>query len=335
MAESTVPRTVLTLSATAALSQTLAAEAEARLAAPLIEIYGSTETGKIATRRTAQSAVWRLVPGVTLRVLTDAQDNEGEPEVWALGGHVEDPVTMSDALELLDDAHFLLHGRKADLINIAGKRSSLACLNHQLCSIPGVADGAFFMPDTMASGDDRDWNCGPVTRLAAFVVAPTLSAADVQRALRERIDAAFMPRPLRFVESLPRNETGKLPHDALALLARRHTRGSKDAAGRIGTPTHSVTFEIPVDHPALPGHFPGRPIVPGVVLLDHAISGISDALERPLDACTISSAKFLSPAMPAVPLELTFRSRENGTIDFTISASTRPVATGTLRERRT
>jgi acyl-coenzyme A synthetase/AMP-(fatty) acid ligase len=39
------------------------------------------------------------------------------------------------------------------------------------------------------------------------------------RALRQRIDAAFMPRPLYFVEALPRNETGKLPQLALSRIA--------------------------------------------------------------------------------------------------------------------
>jgi 3-hydroxymyristoyl/3-hydroxydecanoyl-(acyl carrier protein) dehydratase len=195
-----------------------------------------------------------------------------------------------------------------------------------------IADCASFMPDTTTAG--HDGNSEPITRLVAFVVAPTLSAADVQRALRERIDAAFMPRPLHFVDSLPRNDTGKVPRDALASLAARHARGSNDAVGRINTEARSVTFEIPIDHPALPGHFPGRPIVPGVVLLDHAIGGISEALERPLDACTISSAKFPSPAMPGVPLELTFRTHDNGTIDFTVSSDTRTVATGVLTGRR-
>ena len=44
---------------------------------------------------------------------------------------------MCDVLELIDADRFLLHGRLADLVNIAGKRSSLAYLNHQLNSIAG------------------------------------------------------------------------------------------------------------------------------------------------------------------------------------------------------
>jgi len=54
-----------------------------------------------------------------------------------------------------------------------------------------------------------------VTRLAAYVVAPGLSSEALMNALRQRIDAAFLPRPLHFVNALPRNETGKLPRQAL------------------------------------------------------------------------------------------------------------------------
>ncbi|GAH81891.1 unnamed protein product, partial [marine sediment metagenome] len=53
----------------------------------------------------------------------------------------------------------------------------------------------------------------------AVVVAPGLSAAELAEQLRRRIDAVFMPRPLLFVDSLPRNDTGKLPHDSLRAIA--------------------------------------------------------------------------------------------------------------------
>ncbi|TKC86997.1 beta-hydroxyacyl-ACP dehydratase [Trinickia terrae] len=334
MSEEALPRTALILSATAPLSESLAAEAEARLAAPLVEIYGSTETGKIATRRTAQGPVWRLVPDVALRMQAAEHDAGGDAEAWAAGGHVEDPTPMGDMLTLLDGTHFLLQGRKADLINIAGKRTSLGYLNHQLTAIPGVTDGVFFMPDATASAHGGQHE--PVARLAAFVVAPALGTADILRALRERIDAAFMPRPLVLVDALPRNEAGKLPRETLAALLASSTRSARRDQAQGGAskpPAQPVTFEIPLDHPALPGHFPGQPIVPGVVLLDHAISGIGRALDRELGACKISSAKFLSPALPGVPLALSFRMLDSGAIDFSVTTDSRTVATGVLSKR--
>lgn len=197
-----MPAAELLLSATAPLSPQLAQMAEAQFKAPLLEIYGSTETGQIATRRTTQTAQWRLFPDVLL--------TQRDHRVWAAQGHVETPVALNDIIELVDDAHFLLHGRLQDLINIAGKRSSLLNLDHHLNAIAGVHDGAFYMPDE--SSHDH------VTRLCACVVAPGLSADVVLAALRERIDPVFLPRPLLFVAALPRNSTGKLPRSALKQL---------------------------------------------------------------------------------------------------------------------
>lgn len=206
-----LPPTDLIVSATAPLSPELAREVEAGFATRLLEIYGSTETGQIATRRTAETPEWQLWPGVTLTVNETGQ-------AWAQGGHVEQPTAMCDVLELTEGDRFLLHGRMADLVNIAGKRSSLAYLNHQLNSVRGVVDGTFFFPD-----DSHASNTG-VTRVAAFVVAPGLDATTLLEELRRRIDPVFLPRPLMFVERLPRNGTGKLPQEALRELAARHLR---------------------------------------------------------------------------------------------------------------
>lgn len=330
-----LPRAALVLSATAPLSEKLAREAEAALDAPLVEIYGSTETGQIATRRTSQGAAWERFPDIRLDARDAPDGDDSGPTVWVSGGHVEAPVPMGDALELLGDGRFLLHGRKADLVNIAGKRTSLAYLNHQLNAIAEVVDGVFFMPNEAAPAHG-DTALEPVTRLVALVVAPTLSAADLQRALRERIDPAFMPRPLVFVDALPRNETGKLPRDVLAALVAQHARATgatpTPPAGRdpARTPSSALAFTIAADHPALPGHFPGHPVVPGVVLLDHAIHMIGAAMNRPLHAWRLGSAKFLSPVAPGEPLDLAYDAAASGAIRFTVRTGSREVATGVL-----
>jgi acyl-coenzyme A synthetase/AMP-(fatty) acid ligase len=202
----------LIVSATAPLGQDLAREVEAKFRAKLLEIYGSTETGQIAMRRAALTAAWRLWPGVRLKITGD--------QVFAHGGHVEQLTAMCDVIELTGEEEFLLHGRTADLVNVAGKRSSFDYLNAQLNAIPGVIDGVFFL---------RDGATGPtgVTRLGAVVVAPTLSAAALTEHLRLRIDAVFLPRPLIMVERLPRNATGKLPQQILQRLAIDHLQANE------------------------------------------------------------------------------------------------------------
>jgi acyl-coenzyme A synthetase/AMP-(fatty) acid ligase len=202
-----VPPADLVLSATAPLSPQLAAEAETRFSAPLHEIYGCTEAGQVAARRTVAGSEWQAHPGVVLR-----QDEQG---TWASGGHVESEVLLADVIELREAGKFVLHGRTGDLVNIAGKRTSLAYLNYHLNSIAGVRDGTFAMPE---EGN------GEMTRLVAFVVAPGLSSETIMNALRQRIDPAFLPRPLQLVEALPRNATGKLPREALSELITAPTR---------------------------------------------------------------------------------------------------------------
>ena len=199
-----LPAVEFVLCATAHLSPQLASKAEARFAAPLYEIYGCTEAGMVASRRTTQGASWHLLRDVELQ-----QDEQGSR---VHGGHVEVAATLSDVIKLNADGTFTLHGREADLVNIAGKRSSLDGLNHHLNEIPGVLDGVFFLPD------DND---AASRRPLAFVVAPGVSSADILNALRNSVDAVFLPRPLYFVESLPRNATGKLSRENLLQLLQR------------------------------------------------------------------------------------------------------------------
>ncbi len=211
-----LPPTDLIVSATAPLSQQLAAEVEQRFRTRLVEIYGSTETGQVGARRPTAGPEWQLWPGVRFT-------HRGE-DTWADGGHIEQPTRMCDVLEVVDGGRFLLHGRLSDLVNIAGKRSSLAFLNHQLNSIQGVEDGAFF------HFEDGRGTPSEVLRVAAAVVAPTLDAAALLEALRQRIDPVFLPRPLLLVARLPRNATGKLPLEALQALAVQHLKASSSAA---------------------------------------------------------------------------------------------------------
>ena len=204
------------LCATAPLARELAQRAEALLAAPLSEIYGCTESGQVASRRPVLHTDWQLLPGVAMEV--DAQG------AWVHGGHVEGRVLLSDHIEATGPDSFRLLGRHADMINIAGKRSSLAHLDAQLKSIPGVLDGCFVQPDEAAGAPQ-------VPRLAALVVAPSLDTAALHEQLRQRIDAVFLPRPLLRVDALPRNATGKLVRaELLAFLASSRRASSADSS---------------------------------------------------------------------------------------------------------
>jgi len=206
-----LPPVDLIVSATAPLSPQLAARAEAAFGAPLMEIYGCTEAGQVASRRTTHGDEWQVYGGLQL-------SGDGE-RVVVQGGHVPQPVPLADVLEVLDAQTFRLLGRSNDLVNVAGKRSSLSHLNYHLNAIEGVRDGAFWLPPpdhalSQADGVVRGHADG-VVRLIAFVVAPGVSHAHLRSALRERIDPAFLPRRLIDVPALPREATGKLPAGVL------------------------------------------------------------------------------------------------------------------------
>jgi len=205
-----VPPVALILSATAPLSRSLAQEAERHFQTEVHEIFGFAEAGSVAERRTIDGDSWRPLDGVRL----------GLDEMrWTVhADYLPAPVRVPDRITVDAQGMFVVHGREADQINIAGHRGSLGDLNQKLLEIDGVQDGVFFMPE---EGSDL------VTRLMAFVVAPGKTSEEIQRALRTHIDPAFLPRPLVCVPSLPRNATGKLPLESVSELARQWLAGQR------------------------------------------------------------------------------------------------------------
>jgi len=197
-----LPSLAAITSATAPLPRELAAAAEARYGAPVLELFGSTETCVIAQRRCALGEDWHLHPGVSLRPQPDG--------TLVDAAYFEQPVALADLVELLPGQRFRLCGRHADLVEIAGKRASLGDLTRRVAALAGVEDAVVLQLD--------DADAAGVRRIAALVVAPTRCEAELLQELRAAIDAAFLPRPLRKVTALPRNETGKLPRAALLAM---------------------------------------------------------------------------------------------------------------------
>lgn len=269
------------VASTMSLPASVAHAAEAAWQVPVMEIYGSTETGALAIRRTANENAWTPLAGVSLW-----PEGEGEAQkVWAKGPHVGPPVQLGDELKLEPDGRFLWIGRATDLIKVGGKRASLSALNQNLTGIPGVDDGVYFSPAGENIRPCADAIHPAHHRMAAFYVSSTLSPHEVLDVLRTHIDPVFLPRPLYRVAQLPRNANGKLPQAALANLFAQ-CRQQKTAH-----------MTISADHPALSGHFPGDPIVPGVVIL----SRVAAALRRHfphIELGALLNARFHAPLRP-------------------------------------
>ena len=92
---------------------------------------------------------------------------------------------------------------------------------------------------------------------------------------------------------------------------------------------HHSTFVIAADHPVLPGHFPGTPVVPGVVVLDYVLQAGERWQGRSLAARGLKQVKFHSPLLPDeradVSLEL-----DGETLNFRVTRGEQPVAQGTF-----
>ena len=294
------------MASTMPLDPELARAVERDWATTVREIYGCTEGGILAIRQASVSTAWSPAAGVSIAIGEDGCAR-------ASGGHLRGVLALADRLRTVDDGHgFELLGRDADIVKIAGKRASLAGLTRELRAIPGVSDAAVFLP----SPDAR--------RLAALAVATGIGEDRLRRELSRRVDAAFLPRPLVLVDALPRNAVGKLPHAALReALARARNRAQVGARSR--TLMRQAVFAH--DHPALPGHFPGRPIVPGVLLLASVEEMLRAAGFRVI-ACP--TAKFPAPALPDQMLDFRVDVDEHADARFEIAAAGRIVATGIL-----
>lgn len=284
-----LPDCRLALVSTMPLAAGLAAQVEPLVGAPVIEIFGSTETGALATRRTACETRWQPLGDVRLGRVEDG--------TRVTGSHFPSPQQLADLIELADDGHFELLGRHADLVKVGGRRASLAGLNLLLQDLPGLQDGAFYLP----AGD-------AATSRLVLLHAGALDRAAAERWLRSRIDPVFLPRTWIQVDRLPRDATGKLPRAALeALWAAQRSSSALE-----------FTFTVEASHPALAGHFPGRPIVPGVLLLDHVIQRLRACTGRTVTH--LPRVKFTATLKPQERACVQLQLRESA-VSFRITAS--------------
>jgi acyl-coenzyme A synthetase/AMP-(fatty) acid ligase len=201
------PQVAVVVSATAPLDAALAQRVAVGFKAPLLEMFGSTETCVIATRLTARESGWCLYPGVTVE---PAADHTLVHAPW-----FDQATRLQDVVEIAPEGRMLLRGRNLDMIEIVGKRTSLSDLTRRLLEIPGVVDAVVFQP---SDAEVAAQGVGLVQRVAAAVVAPTLSARDILDAMARGVDPVFLPRPLLLVAQLPRNELGKTSREQLLQL---------------------------------------------------------------------------------------------------------------------
>ena len=295
-------------------------------AAPL-EVYGSTETGGIAWRRQNESDAWRAMPGVLVQRAEDGALTVRSPHLGHNDWHRTDDEAAFDS-----DGRFRLLGRLDRVIKLDGKRLSLAELETRLAQHPFVAHVAV----TRLEGASRE--------RAGAVVVLTEAGSDMLRVngrvslvktLRRHLAAYFdlvvLPRHWRFRLALPFDACGKLPATALAATFEARADGVEVLAETRQADEFYYELHVPRTLAHFVGHFPGLPILPGVVQVDWAVRLATAHIPAASKPASIDRLKFMAPVPPGALLKLTLAhdaSRQR--IQFTYRLGKRDCASGVI-----
>ncbi|MFT4064797.1 AMP-binding protein [Paraburkholderia sp.] len=298
-------------------------------AAPL-EIYGSTETGGIAWRRQDQGDAWQPVMGAEVRRDEDGALSVRSPHLDHAGWH-----RTGDRIAFDADGRFRLQGRLDRVLKLGGKRVSLPELEARLALHPCVAQAAL----VPLEGASRE----RVGALVALTDAGSAALRDagrvalaktLRRHLADYFDAVVLPRHWRFCVSLPFDARGKLPVSAVAAAFAPRAEGMEVLAQARGGDTLHYDLRVPPTLVHFAGHFPGLPILPGVVQVDWAARLAAAHWPQVRTLASVDRLKFMAPVPPGAVLELTLSyDAARRRVQFTYRLDGRECASGVLVHR--
>ncbi len=300
-----------------------------------VEVFGSTETGGVAWRRQepdVEEAPWTPLPGVSL----DRDPALGTARVRSPFVSVGDGGTgfaMGDRIAFLGEVggRFQLQGRMDRVAKVGEKRLDLAAMESDLRGHPLLDDVALVALDRVAAV------CVPSTRGRALLESEGRRAFG--RALAEdlatRWDPVLVPRTWRNVERLPENPQGKITVDALRALFRDGGAGdAQEDRPQLDEPElrTATSLErggrVPADLSILAGHFPGHPVVPGVLQTDWALELAADLLGGAPRVQEIRILKFRAPLGPGDRFRIRVWLDGDGDLHFRLWGSDHEHASG-------
>ncbi|ANB73585.1 AMP-dependent synthetase [Paraburkholderia phytofirmans OLGA172] len=300
--------------------------AAAHGAAPF-EVYGSTETGGIAWRRQDQTDAWQPMTGVEVRRDEDGALNVRSSHLDHAGWHRTDDKIAFDA-----DGRFRLQGRLDRVLKLDGKRVSLPELEARLALHPYVAQAAI----VPLEGASRE-RVGAVVALteagseALRAEGRVLLAQTLRRHLAAYFDVVVLPRHWRFRLTLPFDARGKLPVAAVAAAFEPRADGVEVLAEARSADTLHYELRVPPTLVHFAGHFPGLPILPGVVQVHWAMHLAAEHVPAVRTLASIDRLKFMAPVSPGAVLNLTLaHDAARGRVRFTYRLSGRECASGVI-----
>lgn len=310
-----VPRPSLIFSSGGPLDLAAASETTAMLGTCPTEIYGSTETGGIAHRQqTGDDCPWHPLPGVEV-----ALNEAGCLRVRAAHIAGDDWYQTEDIAKINDaTGTFSLHGRADRVVKVEGKRISLGAVERHLRQSHLVEDAIALIPD------DHDRRLGVVAVLspAGRDMLADIGRFRMGRQLRREIakfeDDAALPQRWRFVDQLPSDSQGKRPlHLLRALFADMEPVMPEIVIQDRDEDRVNLSLRLPADMLYFRGHFPGMPLLPGVVQLHWAVDQAAAVFDVPVTIGEVTQLKYRKPITPGstVMLELDC-DRDNAKIKF-------------------
>ena len=283
----------------------LAADAASKYAevfgAAPVEIYGSTETGGIAWRRQDKTDAWQALTGIEVYRGDDGALNLRSPHL----GH-DDWHRTDDTIAFDPDGRFRLQGRLDRVIKLEGKRVSLPELEARLALHPYVAQAAV----VSLEGISRE-RVGAVVALTeagseALLERGRVALAKIlRRHLATYFDIVVLPRFWRFRFALPLDARGKLPAAAVAAAFEARAHGVEVLSEARSEKALRYELRVPPTLEHFAGHFPGLPILPGVVQVDWAMRLTADHVPGVRALASIDQLKFKAPVPPGALLDLT------------------------------
>ncbi len=310
-----VPRPSLIFSSGGPLDLAAASETTAMLGTCPTEIYGSTETGGIAHRQqTGDNCPWHPLPGVDIG-LNDARC------LRVRAAHIAgDDWYQTEDIAKIDNTTgtFTLHGRADRVVKVEGKRISLGAVERHLRQSNLVEDAIALIPD------DNDRRLGVVAVLspAGRDMLADIGRFRMGRQLRREIakfeDDAALPQRWRFVDRLPSDSQGKRPlHLLRALFADMEPVTPEIVIQNRDDDRVNLALHLPKDLLYFRGHFPGMPILPGVVQLHWAVDQAATLFDVPVTIGEVTQLKYRKPIAPGSKLMLELDcDRENRKIKF-------------------
>lgn len=297
---------------------------QTKLNRPLVEIYGSTETGAMAYRRPAQ--LWRPLPDIRC-----GQDENGA--LWVESPRIKAREQTADIV-VLREAGFELLGRADRIVKLGDKRVSLAKIEQDLQRHEFVSDAYVARH--------------PQKQRAAAWVALSRAGIEYWREngrkatidllkpfLAKTQETSALPRYWRFTDQLPRNAQSKILRADFERACLQKELTPLWHAGESGSEKELVLKGIvPIDLYYFRGHFANFPLVPGVVELQWAAERIPAWLGRTFEIERTDNLKFRQFLRPNDRVELRLeRDEAKKRVKFTLKSNDEICTSGLFIEK--